>query len=70
VATSSGENPTATAASVCARRPPPSSRATRAATTIVAAPAAIAKARKPTSEYPKRTRAAAESSPVSGGNST
>ena len=70
VATRSGENATATAASTCARRPPPSSRATSAATTVVAAPAAIAKTRKPTSDQPKSTRASAERSAVSGGNST
>jgi hypothetical protein len=70
VATRSGENPTATAARVCARRPPPSSRATSAATITVVAPAAIANDLKPTSDQPNRIRAAAERRPVTAGNST
>ena len=58
------------AASVCARRVAPSSRATRAPTTTVPALARIVKARRPTSDQPKSSRASAARSAVTGGNST
>ena len=70
VASIPGENPTSTAASVCARRVPPSSRATSAPTTTVPALARIVNARSPTSDQPNSSRAKAASSAVTGGNST